>query len=321
MSQEIEDTRDLGNRGREPDSKPRIPLLVVGAVVLAALIAAGLYATFGGRTASSPDDPRFSIDREAIPEAPARPLPPAGTRPTPRTAPTAASPDTAATAPVETSPSLDASDDVVRPGIAALSTHPSFASWLIPKNLVRRFVVSVVNLAQQKSPRHHLGFMKPAPDFSVEEAGELFRIQPDSYARYDLIADVFTSIDVSGAADLYFTESEFIREAYIELGYPERRFHDTLTAAITHLLETPIIHGEPEYELLIVTYGYADMRLEALSKAQKQFLRMGPENVRRIQIKLRLLAHALGIPSETLPSLRVHIPDSKWYDLEAAPDS
>ena len=49
-------------------------------------------------------------------------------------------------------------------------------------------------------------------------------------------------------------------------------------------------------------YAYDDERLESLTRAQKQLLRMGPRNVRIIKEKLRAIALALGIPSRELPA-------------------
>jgi len=50
-----------------------------------------------------------------------------------------------------------------------------------------------------------------------------------------------------------------------------------------------------------IVYAFADPRLESMSAAQKNFLRMGPENVQTIQTKLREIAEYRGIPPETLP--------------------
>jgi hypothetical protein len=49
------------------------------------------------------------------------------------------------------------------------------------------------------------------------------------------------------------------------------------------------------------SYEFEDDRLESLTPAQKQLLRMGPRNVRLVQGKLLEIAHALGIPSSRLP--------------------
>jgi hypothetical protein len=56
----------------------------------------------------------------------------------------------------------------------------------------------------------------------------------------------------------------------------------------------------------VITWRYEDPGLEDLSPAQKQLLRMGPANVRRVQRQLRALAQALGIPSNRLPATSVY---------------
>jgi hypothetical protein len=48
-----------------------------------------------------------------------------------------------------------------------------------------------------------------------------------------------------------------------------------------------------------VYYQFADPRLEALPGAQKQLVRMGPENTRLIKNKLRSLLDALNAITET----------------------
>jgi hypothetical protein len=50
-----------------------------------------------------------------------------------------------------------------------------------------------------------------------------------------------------------------------------------------------------------IGYAFEDPRLEGLTSAQKQLLRFGPENARRVQASLHRLALALGIPAERLP--------------------
>jgi hypothetical protein len=47
-------------------------------------------------------------------------------------------------------------------------------------------------------------------------------------------------------------------------------------------------------------FVYADSRLETLAPAQKQLLRMGPENARSIKAKLHEMALALGVSEERL---------------------
>jgi hypothetical protein len=93
-------------------------------------------------------------------------------------------------------------------------------------------------------------------------------------------------------------------EAYRELGYPDGRFDAAVERALARLLSTPSIEGDAEVTPSPVLYKYADDRVERLTPAQKQLLRMGPRNAKLVQDKLREVAVALGIPNASLPSGR-----------------
>jgi len=110
-------------------------------------------------------------------------------------------------------------------------------------------------------------------------------------------ADVIASLDPRASVDLYRQLQPLCEEAYRELGHPPSRFDDVVAKAIQTLLATPVVEGEIELRPKVVTYAFADPRLEALSPAQRHFLRMGPRNVRLIQGELRTLAAALGVPA------------------------
>ena len=107
-----------------------------------------------------------------------------------------------------------------------------------------------------------------------------------SYRRYDLAAAVFASLDVAGSVSLYHELKPLIDEAYAEISPPGRRFDDRLLTAIDHLLAVPVLDDDVRLEEKVVTYSFADPRLEALSGAQRQLLRMGPDNVRVVQERL-----------------------------------
>jgi hypothetical protein len=69
-----------------------------------------------------------------------------------------------------------------------------------------------------------------------------------------------------------------------------------------------VVEGEVRLNADRVSYRFADPALESLAAAQRQFLRMGPRNVRIVQAKLREIAGYLAIPSENLPPERVYRP-------------
>jgi hypothetical protein len=125
---------------------------------------------------------------------------------------------------------------------------------------------------------------------------------PRSYDRYTAIADAVESIDAAGAAKLYATLKPRIEEAHRDLGSTDPSFDRTLERALVALLNTPVLENQLPLRPKGIGYAYADERLEGLTGAQKQLLRMGPRNVRVIRTKLRDIALALGIPASRLPA-------------------
>jgi hypothetical protein len=190
--------------------------------------------------------------------------------------------------------SLDESDDLVRKLANELSSHPKLAMWLMSEELIRKFVGAVDNIANGHSPVPQVDFFRPEGDFKViEEIGE-YLIDPESFKRYDLVAEVFASLDPKGTVTLYRQLTTTIQEAYKDLGYPDADFNETLKKAIMELLEVPVIKENISLDKKVVTYTMVDSNLESLSFAQKHLLRMGPDNVRVIQGQLRAMAVSLG---------------------------
>ncbi|MFC2166968.1 DUF3014 domain-containing protein [Acidobacteriota bacterium] len=196
---------------------------------------------------------------------------------------------------------LDQSDDVVRIRGAELSSHTTLSQWLKSNDLIRSFVAAVDNIANGETPRPHIAFFKPDGNFDIVVRDGLVLIDPGSYKRYNLVADVFSSLNAKQTVRLYWLLSPTLQEAYKELGYPDRAFQKTLITAIGELLKVPILDQSIEVEKDVVSYKIVDPRLESLNPAQKHLLRMGPENVEIIQAKLRELAKELGVPDSELP--------------------
>jgi hypothetical protein len=80
----------------------------------------------------------------------------------------------------------------------------------------------------------------------------------------------------------------------VDLGHPEGGFTAVLDQAIQALLAVPVLRDDVELVPHAIGFRYADARIEGLTPAQKQFLRIGPRNVRLVQAKLRELAAALA---------------------------
>jgi hypothetical protein len=262
-----------------------LPWLVWALLAVSLLLGLGYYLTREREPASDASAPAAApapsaeLETEAAPEAPPPPE----------------EPD------VELPP-LSASDAFVRDLAAGLSAQPELASVLVPDDIVRRFVVVVVNVADGESPRRQLRHLRPEADFAAARRGGQWYLDPEGYGRYDRVADVYASLDAEGAAKLVRLLEPLEEEAFAELGLgPTRSFRETLARAIAHLLATPAVDGPIALRAESVNYTFADERLEGLSAAQKHLLRMGPSSTRRVQAKLEEIAAALGLalPAES----------------------
>jgi len=200
---------------------------------------------------------------------------------------------------------LGESDPSIRDFAAALSTNPEFAKWLLTKDLIRKFVVAVDNVANGLSPKPHIDFFSPSGKFRAMRTKKGMLIDEASYFRYDPVVGVVLSVDAVAAGWLYQAVKPLLKEAYGDLGYPGVDFEDTLVRAMVELLETPVVEGPVKLEQKILSYAMTDEKLEGLSPAQKQLLRMGPKGVRAVHGKIRELAAALGVPESRLPQTKI----------------
>jgi hypothetical protein len=189
----------------------------------------------------------------------------------------------------------DSTDDLFRSLVAGLSSHPKLTAWLVTDGIVRRFVAAAESVAGGYSPRDELDFMRPTHPFLVrsDQAGTLV-ISSGSFRRYDLAADVVESIDSEGAVRLFRELEPLLDEAHHGISWGESNFEHSLRRAFTHLLDVPIPSGQLAVERRMLTYAYTNPAFEGLSHAQRQLLRMGPENAQKVQAKLRELADAFG---------------------------
>ena len=198
-------------------------------------------------------------------------------------------------------PPLDETDALVRQLIAQLSSNPTVAAWLTTDGLLVNFALVTRQIANGESPTKELGAIGPVPAFRVRPSRDDLLLDPSSYRRYDRYAQAVSSIDARGAARLYATLKPRILDAYRRMGQPNAEFDPVLERAIVELLNVPAVQGEIELAPSGIVYAFADPKLESMSAAQKQLLRMGPENVRAVQAKLREIADYLGIPAARLP--------------------
>jgi hypothetical protein len=192
-------------------------------------------------------------------------------------------------------PPLGASDVAVRQLLLRMSDHPRLAAWLVTDDLVRRFVQAAVDVSRGSTPVPALEMLIPAEPFSVQRSDGRLLMDPRSQRRYDVLAEVFASVDAERAARVYSQLLPLFEEAYRELGLSDGPFEEVLARAIENLLAVDVPPGPLEVREAVDRYVYTDQAFESLTPAQKHLYRLGPENARRVQEKLREISDELGL--------------------------
>ncbi len=268
------------------ENKPVVVALAVVGILIAGFV---VYSITSDNSA-----PKVTSQQVDIP-APPPPVeaPEAVETPEPEVSPPPAEPEEepVVESPAFVLPLLNDSDQLVRDGVISLTRNEGINAWLSPNQLIRKFVAFVDGVANGQVPKDPVRALAPKGAFSARRfSDDLYVMDEASYARYNFFVDIVTSIDSRRAAEFYDLIRPMLQEAYDELGYPDRKFDDVVFRAIGRLLETPVLTGPVRLKRPVVMFEYEDPKLESLSAAQKQLLRMGPENTRALQAKLSEMA-------------------------------
>lgn len=178
--------------------------------------------------------------------------------------------------------------------IAKIETNASIqaAKLLASDDLIRRTVVFIDNLAKGDIAKKHSPVIEPKEKFQALE-GDLQIIDPNSYERYTPYVNLVSRFSGAQLVRMYDEFQPLFKEAYQEIGYDGENFETTLNNAIQELLDTPIPKSPIPLIKESVTYKYAYPEWEQLSDAQKQFLRMGPDNMKKLKVTLQAVQKAL----------------------------
>ena len=290
----------------QPSSKPSNTQLLFAAVVVMALVVVAVF-VLSNKSEQPSENEKFKQDvvvpasdpvkpvniaqsqpePEPVIEAPTQPV-----EPEPVVAPEPEEPVVQVQPPKPQLPSLDESDQEIKQNLQEYLTEQSLGLF-VTDDMIRRTVVFVDNLAQGKVARKHAPVSAPVDKFMALES-DIIITDPNSYERYTPYVDMISQMSNAQIIRLYKKFQPLMFEAYEEIGYEGDEFNYTLNQAINEILETPV----PETSLPLikdsVTYSYAYPEWEKLSAAQKQFLRMGPVNMKRIKTKLAAVQKSLA---------------------------
>lgn len=266
--------------------------------IVVAVVVIGLAAVFYPRRAT--DLPPVPVDLPEPPTATAPADGPAAPPAEPEPAPAFVAEETAdAPAPL---PPLDESDEAARIALAEVAGKTLVERYLVSDALIRKLVATVDNL-----PREALWIKARAVPpiegrFLAEGPEDGLVISSANHARYTPLVRMVGALDTGALAAAYQRHYPLLQQAYEELGYPGRQFHNRALEVIDHLLATPRVAGAIRLAQPHVLYTFADPAPEALSPGQKVLLRIGPGNAGIIRAKLIELRAALEDLSAVAPA-------------------
>jgi hypothetical protein len=188
---------------------------------------------------------------------------------------------------------LDTSDGTVKTKLLDLTDYEAFARLLINEALLERFVIMTNTLAEEQIADNNRVLVQPEKPFRTYRQADKEWIDPASYKRYAPYVEVFESLETESLLQLYQEYKPAIQSIFVQIGNPSDSFDEKLEEAIDVLLNTPEVPVPIEVFTDSVMYKFADNRLESLTAPQKQLLRTGPENMRRIKAKLREIKETL----------------------------
>lgn len=188
---------------------------------------------------------------------------------------------------------IDTSDATIKSALMSIASSELLGQILVNDRLLEKFVINVHNLANEDmSPKDSL-VTPPSGKFNTFEQADRQWIDNASFQRYNIYVEILESFDTEELISVFETYQPRIKEKFSEISRPNQSFDQALLDAINLLLDTPQVPVPIEVYSESVVYKFKDQRLESLAGPQKQLLRTGPENMRKIKDVLRDLKEAL----------------------------
>lgn len=194
-------------------------------------------------------------------------------------------------------PNLDASDQFIRDRLVLLSEKRDLVVWLTTDDILRRSASYLDGLARGVILSNIFPLSSPEGEFSTHRDEQTIWLNAGNYERYDNTVSVISSLDMDLAAQIFHLTRPLLEGAFSELGYRPRQMDGIILTALDQIMNTPVIFEPIQLSRDSVNFKFFDSKLESLTPLQKQLVRAGPENTRRLQKQAKLLRTALMTPS------------------------
>ena len=194
-------------------------------------------------------------------------------------------------------PNLDASDQFIRDRLVLLSEKRDLVVWLTTDDILRRSASYLDGLARGVILSNIFPLSPPEGGFSTHRDERTIWLNAGNYERYDNTVSVISSLDMDLAAQIFHLTRPLLEGAFSELGYRPRQMDGIILTALDQIMSTPVIFEPIQLSRDSVNFKFFDSKLESLTPLQKQLVRAGPENTRRLQKQAKLLRTALMTPN------------------------
>ena len=197
-------------------------------------------------------------------------------------------------------PDLDGSDNFVRERVTLMSNSNILKKWLLADDLLRRVASYFDGLSRGVILSKIIPLSPAENEFATHRQDGVILMNAGNYERYNNTVSVLVSLDMRMMAQMFHFSRPLLEKAFSELGYQPRQMDGIILSALDQVLSTPIIVNPIELTRDSVIYKFADSKLEALSPLQKQLIRSGPENTKRLQKQVNILRDALLDPQRKI---------------------
>jgi hypothetical protein len=190
-------------------------------------------------------------------------------------------------------PALLESDVAVREALMPVSDAAPVRDFLGQEMLLQRAVALIDGVSRGFLPARVAPLPRPTAPFVATVIEGQPHLDAAGYARYDRVVRWVEGVDVEMLARAFHRFRPLLEEAYAELGYASEDMDNALIRALDRVLDTPRIETPIPLRRDSVMYTFADPELESRTSLQKHLLRVGPENLARIQAIAASLRAAL----------------------------
>lgn len=188
---------------------------------------------------------------------------------------------------------LGNSDESFREAVVNVSKN--FGGWFETKDSITKYITLIHDISQNQIIAKNRVFLHiPKNGIAKQDSQGLYLTQK-GYKRYDHFANAVASINAQKGLDLYLTFKPLFNKVYKKFSYPNAyKVEDIFLKAAANVIKAPVVEGRIALLKHSIFYKFSDKKLEALSDVEKQMLRMGPENTKKIQAKLRQLVEVIS---------------------------